>query len=169
MVMRFGFVGPRGCASARGLLFAPDPGRSGKRARRSRQGRHEGAACVQPLHGSRRTRSTAGTPPAMRRSRSSTPTGGRPACPSRSSSLAGSQPLPAVSADETARLPGRAGAALSQPARAASRSRSSPCHRAWSAILSSAISVVAQRLGLSVDVARTGRVWLAVYRRRGEG
>ena len=41
--------------------------------------------------------------------------------------------------------------------------------RAGAADPSSTTSVVALRLGLSVDVARTGRVWLAVYRRRGDG
>ena len=40
--------------------------------------------------------------------------------------------------------------------------------QAGSADPSSAISVVAQRLGLVVSVAQQGRVWLAVYRRRGE-
>jgi hypothetical protein len=41
--------------------------------------------------------------------------------------------------------------------------------RAGAADSSSAISGVAQRLGLVVDTMWMGRVWLAVYRRRGDG
>ena len=41
--------------------------------------------------------------------------------------------------------------------------------RAGAADPSSALSLVAQRLGLTADVMRVERVWLAVYRRRGDG
>ena len=78
------------------------------------------------------------------------------------------EPPPAVSAEETAACLG-VRAFFYRALEGGQPVAIVAVFRAGAADPSSALSLVAQRLGLTADVMRVERVWLAVYRRRGTG